>query len=238
MLLPTRDQRYDGTRGLAGSTGAPPATTAETYEDLAGVGRKRLGLGLAMAVCCFSLIGLPLTIGFFGKLYLLQPVFRIGTSKMNWLGVITVVNAAIGAAYYLRIIATMFLRPEPETVRGFEPVVPGATPIGSATIAGAVRTYDAPAGATAASGVRTYDRPAAADAGYGRFSPVSLSIGLSVALTLLFGAIFPATNALSDRSINASHFDRTARVRPIASAADPAAPPTPPAAPALTRAGE
>jgi NADH:ubiquinone oxidoreductase subunit 2 (subunit N) len=65
-----------------------------------------------MAVCCFSLIGMPLTVGFFGKLYLVQPALNVGTRQMNWLVVIMMINAAIGAAYYLRIIATMFLRAE------------------------------------------------------------------------------------------------------------------------------
>ena len=66
--------------------------------------------GLAMAVSCFSLIGLPLTAGFIGKLYLLLPAFRGGN---YWLAVITLVNAAISAAYYLKIVGTMFLRLEP-----------------------------------------------------------------------------------------------------------------------------
>ena len=61
-----------------------------------------------MAVSCFSLIGLPLTVGFFGKLYLIRPALD---GRFYWLVVVTVVNAAISAAYYLRIVATMFLRP-------------------------------------------------------------------------------------------------------------------------------
>jgi NADH-quinone oxidoreductase subunit N len=67
-------------------------------------------LGLAMAVSCLSLLGLPLTVGFLGKFYLFVPALRAG---LNWLVVITAINAAIGAAYYLRIIATMFLRADP-----------------------------------------------------------------------------------------------------------------------------
>ena len=92
-------------------TSIPPATTAETFEDIAGQGRRHPALGLAMAVCCFSLIGLPLTVGFFGKLYLIRPALD---SKLYWLVVITMINAAISAAYYLKIVATMFLRPEPD----------------------------------------------------------------------------------------------------------------------------
>ena len=61
---------------LLPSRNSQPATSAETFEDLAGMGRKHVVLGLAMAVSCFSLIGLPLTIGFFGKLYLIGPASR------------------------------------------------------------------------------------------------------------------------------------------------------------------
>jgi NADH-quinone oxidoreductase subunit N len=96
QLLPSRTDR--------------PATSAETYEDLAGQGRKHVALGLAMAVACFSLTGLPLTIGFFGKLYLIKPALH---ANLTGLVVILVINAAISAAYYLRIVAAMFLRPEP-----------------------------------------------------------------------------------------------------------------------------
>ena len=66
MLLPARSPAH----------AQAPATSAETFEDLAGQGRRHLALGLAMAVCCFSLVGLPLTVGFFGKFYLLAPAFR------------------------------------------------------------------------------------------------------------------------------------------------------------------
>jgi NADH-quinone oxidoreductase subunit N len=62
-----------------------------------------------MAVACLSLAGVPATAGFLGKVYLTSPAARadlVGLSIVLW------VNAAISAAYYLRIIATMFLRPE------------------------------------------------------------------------------------------------------------------------------
>ncbi len=94
MLLPSRDG----------------AGSAETLDDLAGQGRRHVGLGLAMAVACFSLIGIPLTVGFAGKVFLIVPALRGG---MTILVVVLVLNAAISAAYYLRIVASMFLRPAP-----------------------------------------------------------------------------------------------------------------------------
>lgn len=102
MLLPARHSR--------------PATSAETIEDLAGMGREHVALGLAMAVACFSLTGLPLTVGFFGKLYLIYAALE---AKQVWLVVIMLINAAISAGYYLRIVAVMFLRTQPQPLPGF-----------------------------------------------------------------------------------------------------------------------
>jgi len=112
MLLPAR-----GDRARA------PATSAETFEDLAGTGRNHVVLGLAMAVACFSLIGLPLTVGFFGKFYLIRPAL---SGHNYWLVALTMINAAISAAYYLRIVGTMFLRAEPAPPRGAMPAEAGA----------------------------------------------------------------------------------------------------------------
>jgi NADH-quinone oxidoreductase subunit N len=96
MLLPSRD-------GRAG-------TSAETFEDIAGQGRRHLGLGLCMAVACFSLIGIPLTVGFLGKVLLIKPAWE---GHNTWLVIFIVLNAAISAGYYLRIVGTMFLRDLP-----------------------------------------------------------------------------------------------------------------------------
>ena len=118
MMLPSRDS-------IAGK----PAISAETIEDLAGQGRKHPMLGLCMTVCCLSLIGIPLTVGFIGKLLLIKPALSGG---FTWLAIITVVNAAISAAYYLRIVATMFLR-DPATNGAAEPAEPAKSfPIGMA----------------------------------------------------------------------------------------------------------
>ena len=104
MLFPTRAHT------AAGEHDRPAATTAETFEDLAGLGKNHPALGLGMAICCFSLTGLPLTVGFLGKVYLIAPALQ---AKMPWLVGLTLLNAAISAAYYLKIVATLFVRPLP-----------------------------------------------------------------------------------------------------------------------------
>lgn len=93
-----------------------PVTTAETFEDLAGLGRTHPWLGLAMTVCCLSLTGLPLTIGFFGKFYLIQPAIQ----ATPVLAALTVLNAAIAATYYLKVIATLFIRLSPAEIAAGE----------------------------------------------------------------------------------------------------------------------
>lgn len=89
----------------------------ETVDDLAGLGRTHPGVALLMALFLFSLIGLPLTAGFAGKLQLFWgalEVWQQAGSDAGWLylvlAVVGAVNAAIGAYYYLRIISIMYLR--------------------------------------------------------------------------------------------------------------------------------
>ncbi len=137
MMLPTRRQFNPADPGAANAANAP-ATTAETYEELAGQGRAHPLLGLAMAVGMFSLAGLPLTVGFWGKIYLIRPAFAVGTVQMNWLGVILVANAAVSAAYYLKIVATMFLRPLPDEEPGRE--IQGGSDVAAVGAAGLIRS--------------------------------------------------------------------------------------------------
>jgi len=92
-----------------------PATTAETYDDLSGAGRNHPLLGLAMTVGCLSLIGIPSTVGFFGKFYLLRPAITSGQTSLLWLSIITMINAAISTGYYLKIIVTFWSTPDDDS---------------------------------------------------------------------------------------------------------------------------
>ena len=107
LLLPRRPLMHEDE--------VPPATGAETLDDLAGTAKLRPGLGLAMAASMFALIGLPLTVGFWGKAFLLQAGWQGG---LGWLVVVTVVNAAISAGYYLPVVAAMWLKDAPEAGEG------------------------------------------------------------------------------------------------------------------------
>jgi NADH-quinone oxidoreductase subunit N len=190
MLLPARPARrmYDADATV------PPATSAESFDDIAGQGRRYPALGLAMAVACFSLIGIPLTVGFFGKLLLIRPALE---SRLYWLVVFLVVNAAISAGYYLRIVGAMFLRPEPE----------GVSPPRAGELAGAAGNAMQPA--------------TAPPARLGMPTPIVVSVLLSVFATLLFGTLIPATQTLSNEVRAATEFDSSGP--PPAGAPAPAA---------------
>jgi NADH-quinone oxidoreductase subunit N len=58
-----------------------------------------------MAIMLFSLAGIPLTAGFFGKFY----VVTAGASSAIWmLLLVLVVTSAVGLYYYLRIVVALF----------------------------------------------------------------------------------------------------------------------------------
>jgi len=88
-----------------------------TLEDYAGLGRTSPALAATFTFFLMSLIGIPITGGFFAKFYVLSAALK---SNLAGLAIILVLNSAVGAYYYLRIIVMMYMR-EP---RGEVPVTP------------------------------------------------------------------------------------------------------------------
>jgi NADH-quinone oxidoreductase subunit N len=83
---------------------------AVRLEDFGGLAARQPWLALALTVFLLSLIGIPPTAGFVGKFYLFGAAVRSG---YIWLAVIGVLNSAVAAYYYLRIIVYMYMR-EPD----------------------------------------------------------------------------------------------------------------------------
>ncbi|MFQ6048776.1 MAG: NADH-quinone oxidoreductase subunit N, partial [Phycisphaerae bacterium] len=83
---------------------------AEDIDEIAGLARRDGVLALVMAICVFSLMGMPPTAGFLAKVYIFGSALASYTTAMIVLAVIGVVNSAIAAAYYLRIVGACYLR--------------------------------------------------------------------------------------------------------------------------------
>ncbi len=78
-------------------------------EDLKGLGRRRVVVGLAFAVCLLGLAGIPPFAGFMVKFWVFQ-----GLLEQGFLGaaLIAVLGSIIGAAYYLRLLIYIFVSQE------------------------------------------------------------------------------------------------------------------------------
>ena len=72
-----------------------------------------------------ALAGLPATAGFIGKLYLIEALVE---GDYTWLAVFIAVGTMISLAYYLRVVAAMWMRPEGEPAPGGQPAIAGASP--------------------------------------------------------------------------------------------------------------
>jgi len=78
--------------------------------DYGGLATRHPVLAVALSIFLLSLIGIPPTAGFVGKFYLFGAAVKSG---YVWLAVIGVLNSAVAAYYYLRLIVFMYMR-EPE----------------------------------------------------------------------------------------------------------------------------
>ncbi|MGC2172595.1 MAG: NADH-quinone oxidoreductase subunit N [Candidatus Sulfotelmatobacter sp.] len=88
-----------------------------TLEDYEGLGRSSPLLAVTLTIFLLSLIGIPITGGFFAKFYVFSAAVK---ANLIWLTIIGVVNSGIGAYYYLRIIVMMYMRESRKAV----PVAP------------------------------------------------------------------------------------------------------------------
>jgi NADH-quinone oxidoreductase subunit N len=76
-------------------------------EDYAGLGRRSPLLAATLTVFLLSLIGIPITAGFFAKFYVFSAALK---ADLVGLTIIGLVNSAVGAYYYLRVIVVMYMR--------------------------------------------------------------------------------------------------------------------------------
>ncbi len=90
-------------------------------QDLAGLGSRQPVTAALLSIFLLSLIGVPLTGGFFGKFYIFKAALD---SDLVWLTVLGLLNSAVGAYYYLRILVVMYMREPGEATANLPPPGP------------------------------------------------------------------------------------------------------------------
>jgi NADH-quinone oxidoreductase subunit N len=84
-----------------------------TLDDYAGLGTRQPFAAAALSLFLLSLLGLPITAGFFGKFYIFKAAIN---SNLIWLAILMAINSIIGSYYYLRLIVVMYMREYKGTV--------------------------------------------------------------------------------------------------------------------------
>jgi NADH-quinone oxidoreductase subunit N len=89
---------------------------SEEISDLAGLNQRSPLYAAVMAVCMFSLAGVPPMVGFYAKLSVLQALLASSQAFYIGLAVFAVMMSLIGAFYYLRLVKVMYFDAPTQTV--------------------------------------------------------------------------------------------------------------------------
>ena len=89
---------------------------SEEISDFAGLNERSPLYAAVMAICLFSLAGIPPMVGFYAKLSVLQALIASGQAVHIGLAVFAVMMSLVGAFYYLRVVKVMYFD---------QPVAPG-----------------------------------------------------------------------------------------------------------------
>ncbi|MCW2953787.1 MAG: proton-translocating NADH-quinone oxidoreductase, chain [Conexibacter sp.] len=95
----------------------------DDLEGFAGLGRRRPQLAIPLTVAMLGLAGIPATAGFIGKFYLIDALVDGGYA---WLAIVLVLGSMISLGYYLRVVATLWMREEPVVTAVPPSLVPAA----------------------------------------------------------------------------------------------------------------
>jgi NADH-quinone oxidoreductase subunit N len=97
----------------------------DDIRSVRGLGRERPLLAWPLTISMGGRAGRPATAGFIGKLYLIEALVE---GDYTWLAVFIAVGTMISLAYYLRVVAAMWMRPEAGAARSDLPAIAGAAP--------------------------------------------------------------------------------------------------------------
>jgi NADH-quinone oxidoreductase subunit N len=89
-------------------------------EDFAGLAQRQPAIAAMLTIFLLSLIGVPLTGGFFGKFYIFKAALD---ANLVWLTVLGLLNSAVAAYYYLRVLVLMYMK-DPEVGEPLPPAGP------------------------------------------------------------------------------------------------------------------
>ena len=81
---------------------------SEEITDLAGLNQRSPLYAGVMAICLFSMAGIPPMVGFYAKLSVLQSLVASGQAFYLGLAIFAVIMSLIGAFYYLRVVKVMY----------------------------------------------------------------------------------------------------------------------------------
>ncbi|MEZ6021852.1 MAG: NADH-quinone oxidoreductase subunit NuoN [Hyphomonadaceae bacterium] len=105
---------------------------AETVADLAGMAQRNVYVAVLFTILLFSIAGIPPLAGFMGKFLVFRAAVDAG---MPWLAIVGGIAAVVAAAYYLRLLSSIW----------FSPAAPALTPPSGAVVltatAGAALTF-------------------------------------------------------------------------------------------------
>jgi len=155
-------------------------TLGDDITAVQGIGKDRPELAWPLTISMLALAGLPGTAGFMGKLFLIEAAVA---GDYTWLGVFIVVGSMISLAYYLRVVAAVWMRPAPRLA----PAIAGAAP-------------EADAGEPLPSRTGTRGRTPAGTPSGGRCLLLLGVIMIAAAATIVFGIV---PSPLIDFSIHA-----------------------------------
>ncbi len=100
----------------------------QTLDDIAGLGFRRPFFGLALAVCMFSLAGLPPTGGFMSKFFIFKSAIESGHGTVAFIGILT---SIVSVFYYLRVVYYLYMK---ESAEAFTPTIGGVFATGALAI--------------------------------------------------------------------------------------------------------
>lgn len=91
-------------------------------DEMAGLAKRQPATAALLTVFLLSLIGVPLTGGFFGKFYVFKAALD---AHLVWLTVLGLLNSAVAAFYYLRVIVVMYMHEPGESTDSLQPLGAG-----------------------------------------------------------------------------------------------------------------